>query len=114
MRRLFLDHSRSNGWIILQDLDNNLTNCELFMGGMRRRGHAIEDHCSSFYIVGKFAQGCNGLGIIQSKSVLPRSISTLCCVDAGPASANHAFLPLTRKKNVLLDRSLPKKFSYIL
>jgi hypothetical protein len=70
------------------------------MSGVRRGSHTVEDHSSSFNIVGKFAQGGNGLGIIQSESVLPRSISTLCCVDAGPASANHAFLPLTRKRTV--------------
>src|SRR6478672_7189346 len=102
-------HLRSNRRIVLQDFDDDLTNREFFMGGMRRRGHAVQDHSSSFNIVGKFAQGCNGLGIIQSESVLPRSISTLRCVDAGPASANHAFLPLTCKKNALLARSLLKK-----
>jgi len=107
-------HSRSSGGILLQDFDDHLANRELLMRSMRRRGHAVKDHCSSFNIVGKFAQGCYGLGIVESESVLPRSISTLRCVDAGPASANHIFLPLTRKKNVLPDRSLLKKFPYTL
>jgi hypothetical protein len=82
------------------------------MRGMRRRGHAIQDHGPSFNIVGKFAQGCDGLGIVESESVLARSISTLRCVDAGPASANHVFLPLTSQKERSADRSLLKKFPY--
>src|ERR1044071_10399833 len=108
--QLLLYHSRPSGRIVLQEFDDDLTNREFFMGGMRRRGHAVEDHSSSFNIGGKVAQGCNGLGIIQSESVLPRSISTLRCVDAGPASANHAFSSPYSHKNVLPGRSLLKKF----
>ena len=110
-RVLLLHHSRSSGGIVLQDFDNDFTNREFFMGGMRRRGHAVKDHSSSFNIVGKFAQGCMVLLSFSPKACFPaRSAHSAAWMLVLPPLI-MLFFPLTAKRTFRTLILLLKKFS---
>jgi hypothetical protein len=57
----------------------------------------VQNYCSTFNVIGKFAQSRDGFRVIQSKSVPARPVGALRCIDACFSSASHCCFPSSAK-----------------